>query len=129
MVSVRSVTSPYLSGGPARQMRAQCAYCCHPLTANHPKEAYRLTKDHILPRERGRLPGHIWNIRPSCYRCNQERAKVDHCSAVLVLMIEEARVQHLDLVEAMIKMGLRRSNKAKKEARDRRVIERLAAAC
>jgi len=112
----RIVTSPYLQRTPARLMNAnQCAYCSHPLTKGDPRAAYRATMDHILPRSAGKIGvPNATNKRPSCYRCNQARAQFSHCSGLLVLMLEEARIQKMDPMQAAAFLGVRRTRAQRK---------------
>lgn len=59
---------------------AVCAYCDKVILDED------ATRDHILPRERGRIDGKregIRNIRYACARCNQLRGLTAHCPAAM----------------------------------------------
>lgn len=71
-----------------------CCYCGRRmmLTAGRPRHP---TRDHILPRARGRPHIEVRNLRMACRGCNSMRGALGHCPAVLLIVLavaEERRV-------------------------------------
>lgn len=64
-----------------------CTYCRRALNAlrDHADQA---TRDHLLPRRRGRLPNGVRNTVPACRRCNELRARVGHCRCTLACLLD-----------------------------------------
>ena len=63
-----------------------CEYCGHPHSASGQRTA--ITRDHILPREHGRMPAaDIRNIRQACRCCNESRAILGHSTVALMLLL------------------------------------------
>lgn len=80
---------------------ARCTYCRTILAASAPGRVTRMmTRDHILPRARGRVFGGVRNTRLACHRCNQLRAACGHCPAALGLALHFAPRFHGDPVAA-----------------------------
>lgn len=69
----------------------RCAYCHTILRSTAPGRPTRmLTRDHIMPRRRGRLPDGVRSTRAACARCNQLRARCRHCPAAALLALHFA---------------------------------------
>jgi 5-methylcytosine-specific restriction endonuclease McrA len=69
-----------------------CYYCGN-LLSKHPSAdlSHRLSRDHILPRVRFNRQmrllmntGTFQNFRPSCVRCNCDRANAGHCPGAMM---------------------------------------------
>lgn len=76
--------------------RDVCCYCgtaFRPLRASGRAgcEPDAASRDHILPRERGRAgqagPGRTNNIRICCRRCNELRGGMRHCTGALLIFL------------------------------------------
>lgn len=66
-----------------------CTYCRNPLRRGTPQRSPKLrgiqfTRDHIMPRPwRAPMPHGVRMTRPACLACNQLRALLGHCPAML----------------------------------------------
>jgi hypothetical protein len=75
--------------------RAHCRHCSRPLWQEATKRGVAatnlFTRDHIIPRARRRQ--HVGGVRttwPSCLACNQLRAVLHHCPAMLPIAADLA---------------------------------------
>lgn len=80
--------------------RHRCTYCGNKLRAcepdRRPKARHRLTRDHIMPKAwRVEMPRDVRVTRPACESCNQLRALVGHCPAVLAIVTDLCRAMRL----------------------------------
>lgn len=80
--------------------RPRCSYCSNKLRpaspAGRPKACHRLTRDHIMPKAwRAEMPIGVRVTRPACEACNQLRALVGHCPAVLAIVRDLTRTMRV----------------------------------
>ena len=84
----------------ATQSRPRCCYCGNQLytRAERPdvEPGNLLTRDHIVPRAcRRPLPDDVRTTRRCCHACNQLRAQLGHCPAMLAIAREMAQAWRL----------------------------------
>lgn len=58
------------------------------------KNRRRRTRDHILPRVRGKLPGDIRNLRAMCASCNSFLSACGHCVGTYACIATVSKDMH-----------------------------------
>lgn len=117
------IQSAYLARvSPSHMLWNRCYYCGLRLT-DLPGPQNR-TRDHILPRQFGRMVREVRNLRPCCKDCNQLRAVLGHCSGALMLAILHAEVLHCSPKIAATNLGMWHSSAPERYAR--RYAKRVA---
>ena len=75
----------------------RCCYC-------HKRR--ELTRDHVLPRARGRMFDGVRNIKLCCQPCNKLRAICHHCPALATCVLLTAASEHTGVGDILRDWGL-----------------------